>query len=226
MVAVDFYDLKDKNDELLIAPLNFAVLVGKFGEVTIPDRLTDDTGILQALPEGFKTVGEIQKAAGITLTPELTLTGPEGYGSRGRRRDLIQTEGFGIDYTAQEQRLINLETGMDLDVETPELSPSEIRFSKRRNRKMPEYSVILIGLDAENAIGKDIYPYWIYSRMVQTARNPLNLTDSNIMEYAVRLDMKELESTSTLMPFYFGLAGPGVPDYASAVGLTLPPAGN
>lgn len=222
MVATDFYKLKEKNDSLLLAPMNFAVLLGRYKEVDIPTTLVDDAGILQALPEGWLSVGEIQKAQGVNLAPEETITGPEGYGSRNRRRDLVQSEGFGIDYVAQEQRLINLETGMGVDTEAPELSAAEVRFAKRRIRARKEYSAILIGLDAEHEIGKEIYPYWIFPRMAQGAKNPIQNVDSNILEYAVRLDMRDLEFDDEHEPFYFGLAGPGAAEFATEMGLTLP----
>ncbi|MEY8577211.1 hypothetical protein AALI21_02745 [Corynebacteriaceae bacterium 6-324] len=227
MVAIDFQELKEKNDALLLAPLNFSVLAGKHGAVEIPESLTDETGILQALPEGYDKVGEIQKAAGVTITPELTLTGPEGYGSRGRRRDLVQTDTTAIEYVAQEQRLINIEHGQGVDVETPVLSnAAEVRFAKRRRRKPKEETLILIGHDAENNFEKDIYLYWIFTRTVITSSNPLTNTDSNILEYQIRHELKDLDYDDPHEPYYFGLAGPGVPEFAAEIGLTLPSSGN
>lgn len=220
-MALDaFYDLKDKNDDLLLAPTNFAILAAPFSTV-IPGTLVDETGNLMALPEGWFSFGEIQKAAGVSMAPELSLTGPEGYGSRGRRRDLVETENFTLDFTAQEARLQTLDMAMDIDTENAVINASQtdIRFKKRKKVKLPEYSIIAIALDGDADVSGDVFPYFIYPRMVNTNRATLAMTETNIIEWAITLRMKE---DPTLAPFDFGLAGPGAGAFAARAGLALP----
>lgn len=209
MAAVDFYKLKDKRDELLLAPLNFAVLLAPFG-TEIPAKLTDEAGKFVQLPAGWFSVGEIQKAAGVNMAPEMSVTGPEGYGSKGRRRDLVESETFSIEFTAQETRLKTLDLAMDLDVSKFKAADKELRFDKRRALKLPEYSALFIGLDGEQ--GQELYPYFLYPKVTNTQRASLSLTDTNIIEYAVKLDYKE---TPGQAPWSFGLAGPGLPAFAA-----------
>lgn len=215
MTAEMFYTLKDKQDDLLLAPTNFAVLGAPYGS-EIPETLTDDTGYLIEMPAGWFSFGEIQKAAGVNLAPSLSVTGPEGYGSPGRRRDLVESEGFNVEFTAQESRLKTLDAAMDIDTANPinGASGTDIRFRKRRTRKLPEYSLAFIALDGDP--GQEIYPYFIFPRMTNTNRATLGLTETNIMEYAMTMEMKDDGKTD---PFYFGLAGPGAAAFVAAAGL-------
>ena len=218
-----FYDLKDKNDELLLAPTNFAILAAPFG-TTIPTSLVDETGSLIALPTGWFSFGEIQKAAGVSMAPELSLTGPEGYGSRGRRRDLVESENYALEFTAQEARLKMLDLAMDIDTENAVINAgqTDIRFGKRKSAKLPEYSVIAIALDGDADETGDVYPYFIYPRMVNSSRSSLSMTETNIIEWAITMNLKE---DPELEPFLFGLAGPGAAAFATRAGMTLPPVG-
>lgn len=221
MTADMFYTLKDKQDDLLLAPTNFAVLGAPFGS-EIPTSLTGPDGYLTEMPEGWFSFGEIQKAAGVSLAPSLAVTGPEGYGSPGRRRDLVESEGFTVEFTAQESRLKTLDAAMDIDTANPITTEdgTDIRFRKRRTRKLPEYSLAFIALDGDT--DNEIYPYFIFPRMTNTNRATLALTETNIMEYAMTMEMKDDGSTD---PFYFGLAGPGAAAFVDAAGLALPAGG-
>ena len=63
MTTTDFYKLKDKQSDLLFAPLDYLLLMCPYG-IEIPDRITDSNGNLLELPEGWFSIGEGEKKAG------------------------------------------------------------------------------------------------------------------------------------------------------------------
>mgnify|MGYP000923369392 CR=1 FL=1 len=87
MTTTDFYTLKDKDDSLVFAAINMVVLLADYG-APIPEELTEN-GKLKELGSEWWTAGEIEQKSGVDLAPDMKVEGPEGYGSRGRRRDFI-----------------------------------------------------------------------------------------------------------------------------------------
>ncbi|QGU03100.1 hypothetical protein CKALI_11280 [Corynebacterium kalinowskii] len=215
----DFYTLKDKNDSLLLAALNVAVLMKPYdgNHLELDDIIASDGQLKQLPPEWF-TFGEIEKKAGVDLAPDMKVEGPEGYGSRGRRRDFITDESFSIDFTAQETRLRTMEAYYDLDRTDMIAEPGRFFAKKRRSSKIPEWSTLLIGYDGEP--GKEIYPLWYYPKTSMEKKGKQSLSDSNVLTWPMTFTAKDDPTYESL--FGFGIAGTGfTKEMAEAMGITL-----
>ena len=216
MAVKDFYELKDKNDSLVLAAINIAVLLAPYG-TTIPDTLTDESGKLKELPEGWFSVGEIEKKAGVDLAPEFKVDGPEGYGSPGRRRDFVTDQAFKVDFVAQEARLSTLDMYYDLDVANATKSAGSFFAKARQNTRLREYSAILLGYDG--APGEEVYPYWVYPKVTKEKAGKQSLGETDALSFPMTLSAKLDPKYKAL--FGFGLAGPGVSgELAKAFGVT------
>ena len=205
-----FSRLKGKTDALVFAALDCLVLVKPY-DGTFPDSITDADGNLKAL-DGFKTIGEFQKSEGVGLTFNREVDGPEGYGSRGKRRYIVSSEGINVTVTAQEHRLNTL--GIVYDANTKELidtrkgNQDDGGFILKKNRaaRLSEYTVVIIGLDGEP--GQEIYPVWIVPKMTMTNAGDVTLSDSGALTFQLQFegtDSKEYEAL-----YGFGYVGPGM----------------
>lgn len=213
MTTTDFYTLKDKDDNLVFAAINMVVLLADYG-APIPEELTEN-GKLKELGSEWWTAGEIEQKSGVDLAPDMKVEGPEGYGSRGRRRDFITEETFNIDFTPQEARRRTLE--MYYDLGTGEYKNGAYYAKKRRAAKMKEYSSIIIGYDGEPE--NEIYPYWIFPKVTVEKRGKQSVTQTNALTYPLTLAAKEDPAYGAL--FGFGITGPGfTPELAQKMGVT------
>ncbi|WBT08824.1 hypothetical protein PAB09_00200 [Corynebacterium sp. SCR221107] len=204
--TVDFYTLKDKNDSLLLAALNIAILMKPYdGNHLELSDIIDAENKLKQLPEGWFTVGGIEKKAGVDMAPDMKVEEPEGYGSRGRRRDFITDESFGIDFTAQEARLRTMGIYYDLDLEAMVYENGQFFAKKRRAAKIPEFSTLAIGYDGDP--GKEIYPFWYFPKTSMEKKGKQSLSDSDVLTWPMSFNAKDDESYGSL--FGFGIAGAG-----------------
>ena len=215
MTTTDFYTLKDKADELLLAALDFALLLAPYG-TEIPESIADENGDLKQLPDGWFTVGECEKKAGVDLAPDMKVEGPEGYGSRGRRRDFITDESFTIDVTAQESRIQNMNAYYDLG-EGAYKQNVGFFAKKRRAARVPEYSGILLGYDGEP--GKEIYPHFVFPKLTMEKKGKQSWSETDAIKYPYTLAAKDDPKYGSL--FGFGIAGRGfTPELAKRMGIT------
>lgn len=208
----DVATIKDAQDALVAVPLDLTFVLAPYG-TDIPASLAEADGDLAELPDPWDTVGEVQKAAGVSLTPDLTTADIEGYGSLGARRTIVTKEAFSIDATLQEYlRRLNFElyyrTKMAETV--PDASSGEIRTIKPNNSGIIYYSGILIATDG--ALGEEIYPYWIFPRLSVTKTGALSLKMDAEMATPVTLSVypqRVRADWETPGPFAFGVAGKG-----------------
>ncbi|MFD4457699.1 Ig-like domain-containing protein [Nocardia sp. NPDC058480] len=166
MAPTTFLALKEKNDALVMSALDWAVLLRPWapGAPNMPVDLCDAAGVLQSLPAGWKTSGEIQKAAGVNLAPEIQTSNIDGYGSSGPRRTLVTGETFTIGYFAQEWRKINQELWHNVDMSTVAATPGKgYTARKTSSLNMRFYSAILIGQDSGS--GGDLYPFFKFPKV-------------------------------------------------------------
>lgn len=209
-----FAKLKGKTDSLVFAALDCLVLVKPF-DGKFPKAITDSKGeLLDLSKEGFHTIGEFQKSEGVGLTFNKEVDGPEGYGSRGKRRYIISSEGINVSVTAQEHRLSTL--GIVYDANTKELveagkgNQDDGGFILKKNRaaRLPEYTVIIIGLDGDP--GQEIYPVWIIPKMTMTNTGDVSLSDSEALTFQLQFEGTESPEYGSL--YGFGYVGPGMKD--------------
>ncbi|MEV4155411.1 Ig-like domain-containing protein [Nocardia salmonicida] len=173
MAATDFRTLKDKNDALVMSAQDWLVLLHDWtpGASYIPADLCDSSGVLQTLPGGWFTSGEIQKAAGVSLAPDTQTSPIDGYGSSSPRRTMLTAEGFTVDYYAQEWRKKNLELWHNVDLSTvPALPGKGFRATKTSSLRVRYYSAILIAQD--EGVGS-LYPFFMYPKVSVSKRGAM-----------------------------------------------------
>jgi hypothetical protein len=216
-----FASLKDKNDSLVVVARDLLVLAGIWGEVEIPDKLTDANGALIALPEGWKSAGEISREnaelAGNGSTENIT-----GYGSLVPRRVIKTEESMRLSFNSQELRKLNYELffGQDLTDTTVDES-GEWRAYKSAAADIIYYSIILIGRDG--SVGKELFPYYILPKVSVSSSGSISLGMARAMEFPIALDAYEDESFGPDGSYVaYGMAGTGNLELARAGGFAAP----
>lgn len=203
-----FNSLKDKTDGLIFAPLDCMVLVKEY-DGTFPEAVTDADGEFQTLSD-FSTIGEFQKDAGVGLSFSKEVDGPEGYGSRGKRRYIVSSEGLTVTVTAQEHRLNTL--GIVYDANTKSLAAEGNQddggfiLKKRNAARLPEYTLLIVGVDG--ADDQKIYPLWIVPKATMTTSDDVSLSDSGALEFGLTFEATESQEYGSL--YGFGYVGPGM----------------
>jgi hypothetical protein len=223
MTATTLLELKDKQDPLVLSALDWVLLAHRWspGASYMPTDLTDSSGVLQALPNGWMTLGEIQKKAGVDLSPDTKTSDVEGYGSSGPRRTIVTSEGFQIDAVAQEWRKINLEMWHNTDLSTVNAVPGK-GFTARRTSdlSMRYYSIIAIAYDG--VPGGEIYPWFKWGKVGVTKRNKMSGQQGAELALPVTLTLFEDSEWGAL--YDFGVSGAGFDAIATSAGFLGTPA--
>lgn len=217
MANTTFLELKGKNDALVVAALDWLVLLHKWepGAAYMPVDLTDASGVLQTLPAGWVTAGEIQKQAGVNLAPDTQTSNVEGYGSANPRRTIVTAENFTIDYLAQEWRKINLEMWHNTDMTAVSATPGKgFKARKSSQLSLQYYSAILVAYDGMPA--NEIYPWFAYGKVAVTKRNAM--AGQSGQELGLPMTLTLFEDSEWGALYDFGVAGAGFDDIAEEAG--------
>ncbi|WP_280391183.1 Ig-like domain-containing protein [Nocardia wallacei] len=228
MPATSFLALKGKNDPLVVTALDWLVMLRPWvpGAPNMPVDLCDSSGVLQTLPAGWMTSGEIQKAAGVSIAPDLQTSPIEGYGSSGPRRLVPTAEGLSIDYVAQEWRKINLSLWHNVEMATTNAVPGK-GFSQSKTSALDifYYSALLVARDRNS--GGELYPWFKFPKVSVSKRGamagqigkelplPLTLTPFDDAEYGAA------EAGGL---YDFGVSGAGFDSIAEDAGFLSAPA--
>lgn len=208
-----FRDIKKKQDELVLAATDLAVIVFPYGTDMGP-IIDDATGNLLPLVAGGVPLGEIAKDSGAELSPEMKTEGVMGYGSRAQRRVFVTEEGFTIAATAQEltkiayQMFTSIE---DEDIKTA-ASGNVTRMSKRSSGSVKYYGLLLIAKDL--AKDGELFPYWKFPKVAITDKGKMSLAEAK--EMGMPLTFTVFEEDGLL--YEIGLGGPGWPALATQAG--------
>ncbi|WP_280393041.1 Ig-like domain-containing protein [Nocardia wallacei] len=217
MAPTTFSALKDKRDPLVFSALDWLVLLHPWSEGCpyMPTDLTDASGVLQTLPAGWVTAGEIQKKAGIDLTPDTKSEDVEGYGSSAPRRTIVTGEGFQIDYTGQEWRKINLEMYHNTDLSTVSAVPGK-GFKARKTTQLTAryYSAILLAYDGMPT--EEIMPFFEYGKVSVTKRN--KMSGQQGAELGLPMTLTAYEDSAWGSLYDFGVCGAGFDAVAADAG--------
>ncbi|MFR9767053.1 Ig-like domain-containing protein [Nocardia sp. SC052] len=217
MAATDFLTLKDKQDPLVMSALDWLVVLHLWspGAPYMPTDLCDSSGVLQTLPAGWKTSGEIQKAAGVSLAPDTQTADIDGYGSPMPRRKIVTGESFTIDWIAQEWRKINLELAHNMDLSTVNAQPGKgFRAHKTSSLDVRYYSALVVAKDSNS--GGNLYPYFMYPKTSVSKRAAMQGQIGK--ELGLGYTLTVLDDAEFGGPYDFGVAGAGFDSIASTAG--------
>lgn len=149
--------LKEKRDELVLVATDLAVIAAPYG-TTIPKTLFNEDGSLKEMPDGWLSLGEVEKAAGTDISPERKFSEIEGYGSLAARRRILQSEGITLGFTQQEVRKIALKMQNAVNDSHFEQDGVGFKFTKFSEGGEQYWSVFVIGFDGTTE--KPIYIHW------------------------------------------------------------------
>lgn len=226
MTTTTFQAQKGKNDALLVAPLNSLVCAHAWvaGASYIPAAFVNSSGALLAWPTGWQTLGELQKKAGVDLTPDLKTNEIGGLGSIAPRRVITTDETMTIDFTAQEWRLTtqSMFYNTSLASTTVNTTTGEWRASKLPSPIAQYWSLIVMAYDG--LPGGEIYPFWVFPKVSVTKIGKISLQDGQEMAYPMTLtvfqDNQYTSPDGAVGPLYdFGVTGLGNIALAAAAGL-------
>ncbi|AYR03170.1 major tail protein [Gordonia phage Octobien14] len=207
--------LKDKNDGLVVMARDAAVIATPYGVGSIPTKLTGPGGNLISLPSNWDSFGELDQQAGISITPDVQTANVDGYGSTGPRRTVKTGESVTLAFAAQESRNLVLSAFWDLDLDnTVADSNGEWQAKKSYTSDMKLWSLILLGAD-QNEFG-DVYPYWIFPKVMVTQTDAVTLGTDSALVYPFTFQAFEDESFGGFMAI--GSAGPGQAGVNAAAG--------
>ena len=205
--------IKDKQDDLVLAATNIAFYLMPYKpDADLPKVVDDVTGNLLELPQGAFSLGEIQKKAGVSLTPDLKTEGIQGYGSRASRRVFVTEENFDIDFTVQEIRKQAYEMFFGLDDADITTSGKATRMVKRASGSIRYYT--LVGIAVDEAFSGEIYPFWVFPKVAVTKKGKMDLAEAQEMGMPMTFTMFEANGVQ----FEIGLAGAGWPALAKKAG--------
>ncbi|CAB0904599.1 phage tail protein [Corynebacterium diphtheriae] len=207
--AQQFRLIKDKQDDLVLACTNMAVIAAPYG-VDLGEIVDDSTGNLLPMPPEAFSLGEIQKQAGVDLTPDMKTEGVMGYGSRAQRRIFVTEENFDIDLVLQEIRKIGLQMWLGFEDEDVENTDKVTRIKKRAASRVKYWTIALIGLDEAN----DMFPFWKFPKVSLNKKGKMSLAEAK--EMGLPMTMSVFEEKGEM--FEMGLAGPGWPKLARKAG--------
>ena len=217
MAATTFLELKDKQDPLVMSALDWLVLLHPWtaGAAYMPTDLTDSSGVLQTLAPGWKTSGEIQKAAGVSLAPDTQTVAIDGYGSPKPRREVMTGETVAIDYMAQEWRKINLELQHNMSLANVAAVPGKgFRARKLSTLDVNYYSALVIAKDTNS--GGDLYPFFMYPKCSVKKRGTMQGQIGK--ELGLPFTLGVLDDAVFGGSYDFGIAGAGFDSIATAAG--------
>ncbi|UVF61191.1 major tail protein [Mycobacterium phage DuncansLeg] len=210
----DFYTIKDAQADLAIAPLNLTVLLAPYS-VTPALTLESPTDGSLTIPEGYKSVGHFQKAAGLTLGNEFDSKDIEAYGEPEPIRTIINKRTTTFDFSMYQNQRNVLELIWTQDFS--DVVPSEFGGIVLEAPKVPKniyYRAILVGLDDRN--DREVWVYWLMPKVKLDKLDNQTLNDDNVLEYKPTL--KAFRDDVAGYSVAQGFAGPGWRDIVATAG--------
>lgn len=210
-----FREIKSKQDELVLAATDIAAIIFPYG--ADPGPIVDDaTGELLPLADGGVSLGEIQKNAGVELSPDMSTEGIFGYGSRAQRRVFVTEEGFTINLSVQEISKLAYQMFMNIDDAdiTTSASGHVTRMKKRASGNVKYYTLVLIAKDLHRT--GDIFPFWVFNKVAITQKGQMSLAEASEMGMPLTFTVFEDNGEQ----FEIGLGGKGWPALAAKAGFT------
>ncbi|QGJ93034.1 major tail protein [Mycobacterium phage Calm] len=210
----DFYTIKDAQADLAIAPLNLTVLLAPYDTVPALTLESPTDGEL-AIPDGYKSVGHFQKAAGLTLGNEFDSTDIEAYGEPEPIRTITSKRTTTFEFSLYQNQRNVLELVWTEDFS--DVRPTEFGGIVLEAPKVPKniyYRAILVGMDDRG--DRPIWMYWLLPKVKLDRLDNQTLNDDGVIEYKPTL--KAFRDDVTGYSVAQGFAGPGWRDIVATAG--------
>lgn len=197
--------LKAAKQSLLLKPLNAVVFLAPHYTAP-PESFTGADGIT-ALPEGYKSVGLIAKADGVSFGRDVQTSEVESYGELEPTRVDIDSDVTTLDFTPQETSKLVLEVSnnTDLSAVTADASTGEVFFAQPTAPSVRYYSAIVIGQDGSNS--DPIYIFKIMPKVAVTRYEGQKWAQSDVLSSKMTLNAFKSEDAGYAVAHAFGGSG-------------------
>lgn len=222
MANTTFASLKDKDDQLVIIPRNLAVLARPWNQgPPIPEKITDENGLIALRPFGFRSAGEISREKS-EIGGDSKTESVQGYGSMVARRVVKTEESMRLSFQTQELKKLNYEMFFAENLQNIVVDENgEWRFYKSAASDILYWTIMLIGMDG--SLAKPIFPYWIFPKMTASQAGSVSLGMSKELGFPINLDAYEDSDFGPDGAYVaIGQAGSGNLEIARAAGFGVP----
>lgn len=176
-------DLKQAQADLIRKALDCAIIVAPTSAAVPTAFTTGATGVLSALPTGYKGLGYVTKDDGLTWSRDVAAEEVTSYGSvTPTRRDMV-SDSTTVSFTCQETKLAVMQEfyGVDLSAVTPTASTGELGFSQPLSPSSGYTRLIAI---AQDGVGTDtVYVIKILPRAQLSEVGEQTWNDSGAIGY-------------------------------------------
>ncbi|WP_405160059.1 hypothetical protein OG203_26915 [Nocardia sp. NBC_01499] len=206
MPATNLMLLKDAQRELLLKPLDAAVFLAPW-YTPVPADFTDPTGALQTLPPAYKSVGLIDKKAGVAFARNVTAAPIESYGELEPSRNDITGDSTTIEFEPQQINALTLAltTSANLDQVKAKAASGEVFFAQPSSEQITYYSAIIIAKDGNDAA--PIYVFKVLPKVAVTKYAGEQWTATNIMSQKLTLSAFKDDTAGYAVAHGFGGTG-------------------
>jgi hypothetical protein len=182
-----FDEVKGHSDRNIRKLLRMAVFVAPYETASAITTLTDASNEL-VIPDGYESVGILDKEAAFNSTPTINVSEVSGYGyAQTLRRDMV-SRNTAIAFTMLETRRIAFEMyyGIDLSAVTVTAAPkNELSFDEPDRPETRYYRVLSIGADFDGA--NTIYMADFYPKCTVTEVGALASSETDPRRYAITM---------------------------------------
>lgn len=218
---VDFAtDFRNGNPANEIGALDYAVYLAP-SSVNMPTVFADPmTGDLAALPDGFISVGNLDKKAAVKLANTINTTPVETYGEQSPTRIIRKSRDVTIDFTMQETTATTLGLWWGQDFSTVPADPTtgEVNLPIAETAFNIEYKCVLIGFDGEP--GAEVFTILDGPRGLLQKAGDSTANDDGILMYPATVQfLKDKALGYAVRPSYCGL---GWKNLAAGAGFIAP----
>ncbi|MEV6063872.1 hypothetical protein [Nocardia asteroides] len=206
MPATNLMALKDAQRELLLKPLDAAVFIAPW-YTAVPTAFTDATGVLQTLPTPYKSIGLIDKKAGVAFARNVTAAPIESYGELEPSRNDITGDTTTLEFEPQQTSALTLSlaTSANVDAIKANAQSGEVFFAQPSSEQITYYSAIVIAKDGNDA--SPIYVFKVLPKVAITKYAGEQWTATNILSQKLTMTAFKDDTAGYAVAHGFGGVG-------------------
>lgn len=154
---------------------------------TLTEVVASAPPTLMALPTGYKPIGLIKKADGISFTAEKDMSDTESLGYAAPTRRDVLSETSSLSFTPHEtNRLVTaIYNGLNLDSVVPNVSTGEVSYAKPNQPPAIYYRVLIIGRDGIGA--GEFFKAWFVPRGMISETSETGMSAEDEASYGLTL---------------------------------------